>query len=240
MTSDRRLKLEGCFNARDLGGIPTKQGPVVREGAVVRADGLDELSKSGWDALLAHGVRTVIDLRNDDERKPDTHPRPETITTVHSSLDNFDDKEFWAPWITGPQFGTPLYYQAHLETYPERSAGVIAAIAHAQPGGVLFHCAAGRDRTGMIAILLLSLLGVADEHIIADYLLSEPNLGPFYEHRGIPNMTPIITDFMAEQGKTLPGVIADTLRTFDRDKWMREGGLGEEDLKVLRARLLRE
>ncbi len=90
----------------------------------------------------------------------------------------------------------------------------------------------------MITILLLSLLGVDDEHIIADYLRSEPNLGPFYEHRGITNMTPIITDFMAEQGKTLPRVVVDTLRTFDRAAWMREGGLEEEDLATLRARLL--
>lgn len=64
---DRHLSWDGCFNARDLGGLPAGSG-ATRWGAVVRADALDGLTSAGWAALAAHGVRTIIDLRNDDER----------------------------------------------------------------------------------------------------------------------------------------------------------------------------
>jgi len=187
---------------------------------------------------LAHGVRTIIDLRNADERKPNAVPRPEAITTLHLTLDNLDDKAFWEPWINGPQFGTPLYYPAHLRTYPTRSARVVAAVAHAPPGGVLFHCAAGRDRTGMIAILLLSLLGVDEEHIQADYMRSAQDLGALYKSLGQADQTTTMAAFLTERGQTLPEMVAETLRTWDRTTWMRDGELSAEDVSALRDRVL--
>src|SRR5215207_4136872 len=109
----RHLDWEGCFNARDLGGLRTVDGRATLCGRVVRADSLDGLTATGWAALMAYGVRTIIDLRNDDERK------------------------FWDVWDSGPQFGTPLYYRPHLERMPQRSAAVLAGIAAAPPGEVL-------------------------------------------------------------------------------------------------------
>ena len=65
---DRQLDWDGCFNVRDMGGLPTISGARTRPGAAVRADSLNKLTDHGWAALLDHGVRTVIDLRNDFER----------------------------------------------------------------------------------------------------------------------------------------------------------------------------
>jgi protein tyrosine/serine phosphatase len=79
----RHLDWEGCFNVRDLGGLPAKGGRRTRWGAVVRADALDGLTQAGWRALTEHGVRTVIDLRNDDELGVDVAPRPRHVTTIH-------------------------------------------------------------------------------------------------------------------------------------------------------------
>jgi hypothetical protein len=143
----RQLDWDGCFNARDLGGIPIASGGATRWGAVVRDDGVDGLIAAGWSALQAHGVRTVIDLRNEDERSFGSARRPAGIDTLHLPLDAIDDSDFWEDWMHGPQFATPLYYAAHLERFPERSARVLAAIARAEPGGVLVHCVSGRDRT---------------------------------------------------------------------------------------------
>jgi hypothetical protein len=131
----RHLDWHGCFNARDLGGIPLSGGGETRRGAVIRADNVDGLSAAGWSALQAHGVRTVIDLRNDDERGLDASGRPAGIETLHLPLDGIDDSDFWDGWMHGPQFATPLYYAAHLERFPERSARVLAAVARAEPGG---------------------------------------------------------------------------------------------------------
>ena len=77
MTVDRHLDWDGCFNVRDLGGLRTADGRRTRRGAAVRVDGLNRLTATGWAALWAHGVRTVIDLRNDDELVswPDSTPR---------------------------------------------------------------------------------------------------------------------------------------------------------------------
>ena len=121
-------------------------------------------------------MRTVVDLRNEDEYGDDAAPRPDTVRTLRVPLDGVDDKEFWDRWASGPQFGTPLYYAPHLERMPERSVAVLQAIAHAPPGGVLFHCMAA-DRTGQIAMLLLDLLEVPAGVIADDYGLTPPDDG---------------------------------------------------------------
>ena len=111
----RHLDWDGCFNARDLGGLPTGDARVTRWGAVVRSDHLDELTPEGWRAVKAYGIRTVVDLRNDDERTA-WRPPPEGIESVHVPFDDIDDAEFWAEWKSGWQFGTPLYYGAWSST----------------------------------------------------------------------------------------------------------------------------
>jgi protein-tyrosine phosphatase len=155
---------------RDLGGLRTTDGRTVRPGALVRARSLDDLSEDGWAVLHELGVRTLIDLRNDDERA--AAPAPPGISAVHLPLDADDDREFWDEWTAGWRFGTPVYYGPHLARFPERSLAVLTAIAYARPGGVLFHCMGGRDRTGMVTMLVLALVGVAAEDIAADYELS--------------------------------------------------------------------
>jgi protein-tyrosine phosphatase len=155
---------------RDLGGLRTRDGRTIRRGALVRARSLDRLDDAGWSALRELGVRTLVDLRNDDERG--AAPSPDGIACVHVPLDGVDDREFWAEWAADWRFGTPVYYGPHLARFPDRSRTAVEAIARAQPGGVLFHCMGGRDRTGMIAMLVLALVGVAPEDIAADYELS--------------------------------------------------------------------
>lgn len=90
--AERHLEWEGCFNVRDLGGLPTVGGSKTRWGAAVRADALDDLTAAGWEALLTHGVRTVIDLRNADERGRDAAPRPAGVATIHLPLDGIEDR----------------------------------------------------------------------------------------------------------------------------------------------------
>jgi hypothetical protein len=123
MDPDRHLSWEGCHNARDLGGIRTREGMLVRRGAIVRSDALDELTEDGWQAVEAHGIRTIIDLRNDDERNVDG-ARPRTVDTISIPIDNMEDAEFWAPWRSGWQFGTPLYVLSR--SMPEPDAGTEA------------------------------------------------------------------------------------------------------------------
>jgi len=236
--SERHLDWDGCFNVRDLGGLPTSDGRTTRRGAVVRADALDGLTAAGWDALVRYGVRTVIDLRNDDERGDDAAPRPSAVTTVRIPLDVSEDREFWSVWDSGPQFGTPLYYRPHLERFPQRSAAAVRAIARAGPGGVAFHCAGGRDRAGQVAMLVLALAGVAPAAVAADYALSGQRLPARYAARGEEDQGVLLDAFLAERGTTAAALVVATLAELDVEACLRAAGVTGEDLAALRDRLV--
>ena len=223
----RHLQWDGCTNVRDLGGLRTRDGAVIRRGAIVRGDALDRLSAVGWAALEAHGVLTVIDLRNDDEVGADLTSRPPGLTTLHLPLDGVEDTEFWKDWHGRPELGTPIYYRPFLDHFPERTAAVFTAIARAEPGGVAVHCGIGRDRTGLIAILLLALAGVGIEDITADYDLSEPRV-PFGQ----------VGSFYDRAGTTAAEVITAMLAELDAAACLRGAGVSDEDLSAIRERLL--
>jgi protein-tyrosine phosphatase len=233
----RHLDWDGCFNVRDLGGLATVDGRRTRWGAIVRGDSLSCLSARGWEQLEAHGVRTVIDLRNEDEWGEDAAVRPSAIETVRIPLDETSDREFWDDWESGPQFATPLYYGPHLHRFPARSAEVVAALAQAPPGGLAFHCAGGRDRAGQVAILVLALVGVAAEEIVADYLLSHERLPALYESRGEEDQAPLLEAFLRERGTSAATEIGRLLES-DLEAILSEGGLRLEDVAALRTRLL--
>jgi protein-tyrosine phosphatase len=234
----RHLDWAGCFNTRDLGGLTTRDGRRTRRGAIVRSDAVDQLSSGGWEALVGHGVRTVIDLRNDDERRPDHAPRPPAIETRWLPLDNAANRQFWDEWDCGPQFGTPLYYLPHLRSFSAFSARVVAAIADAAPGGVLFHCQGGRDRAGQISMLLLALAGVEPDVIADDYQLSHERLRVAYAARGEPDQGPALEAYLADLGTNARLVIAETLGALDVEVTLRRGGLGTSQLDALRDRFL--
>ena len=167
---------------------------------------MDGLSADGWAALRAHGVRTIIDLRNEDERAENARG----VETVHIPLDGLDeDPEFWSEWASGPQFGTPLYYGPFVERFPDRIERVLEAVEQAQPGGVLFHCVGGRDRTGLVAIVLLAVAGVAPELIAEDYA------------RGAelaPTHNPALDDFLTQQGTSARELVMELAARVDLDR----------------------
>ncbi|NLU66852.1 tyrosine-protein phosphatase [Streptomyces sp. HNM0574] len=232
----RTLAWDGCFNVRDLGGIPTRDGGALRTGALVRSDAVDRLTRRGWEALWAHGVRTVIDLRNDDELRPDAAPRPSALTTLHLPLDGVEDREFWDHWGDG-RHGTPLYYRPFLDRFPERTARVAEAVAHAEPGGVLFHCRIGRDRTGLIALLLLLLAGAGPEAVAEDFERSTGRLAAYFAAQGVPDQAPDVAAALRRAGTTAREQILALATDFDAAAHLRQGGLDEHTLRALRARL---
>jgi protein tyrosine/serine phosphatase len=238
VAEDRFLDWDGCYNLRDFGGIPVSGGGVVRWGAVVRADNPEGLTREGWAALVAHGVRTIVDLRNDDERHGDTYPRPAEVTTVHMPLDDVADTALWTRIRDEELDGSPLYYPLFLARKPERCAAAIAAIAQAVPGGVLFHCGLGRDRTGLVSMLLLALAGVAPADIATDYEQSAGRLEPLLTRLGWGDQLREIEDILARKNTTARAAVLAALDGFDAHEYLRAAGLREEDLEALRRRLL--
>jgi protein tyrosine/serine phosphatase len=170
----RVLVWDGCTNVRDLGGLSTVDGRKTLWRAIVRSDTPSRLTEAGWSALYAYGIRTIITLRTHGmtENELDFKPPYSDIAIVQAAIEDITDTEFLQQWAATNLWGTPLYYKDALQRWPERHAAVISAVARAQPGGVLFHCIRGHDRTGIIALLLLTLAGVTLDDIIADYELS--------------------------------------------------------------------
>jgi protein-tyrosine phosphatase len=151
-------------NAWDLGGQPTPSGP-TRFGRVFRSMRLDDLDAEGWAALAASGTRSIVDLRNDDEVTAATD-RPGAIALARCPIEDQSDSEFMAVW--GERLGSPAYYSEILRRWPALVVAALGAIADA-PGPVLFHCGAGRDRTGMISAMIGQLVGVHKPAILDDY-----------------------------------------------------------------------
>jgi protein-tyrosine phosphatase len=182
----RHIPLEGNLNLRDLGGYKGAFGAVKR-GCLFRSDELHALSDADLAVIAQLGVRVVFDLRNDIERNlrpnrqlPDVElhvretPPNDHVTATHSFEEQIelgllpvpDDEEFGAVYI-----GLLSYLAPELRRVVELTAG-----AHARP--LLFHCAAGKDRTGLASALLLGILGVPDETILDDYELTTQYFTP--------------------------------------------------------------
>lgn len=234
MSDPRTLLVEGLFNGRDLGGLPVRDGSVTPSGRVFRSEGVDRLTAAGWDALHDAGIRTVVDLRAPSETAKDTGVRPEWLTTVVVDHDGLDvAPSFWqAYWDTG-LVGTPLYYGPHLTELPERTGEALRAIARARPGGVLFHCAGGRDRTGIIALALLTIAGVEPEAIVADYLVTVGNAPALLASIGVPSNEAKIEELCAAHGTSVEGAFRAVLAGFDVDRFVERSGLDADDLEAL-------
>jgi protein-tyrosine phosphatase len=174
----RDLLWDGCVNVRDLGGHPIEGGGETRFGAVVRADSVRGLSEEGWEALVSYGVRRIVDLRWHEELAEDP-PRELPVDAVHVPLlgNRSETREIdvLLEDVDDPAFRRSTMYMEFLRRYPENFAAAIAAVAQAPDGAVVVHCAGGVDRTGLVSAFLLSLAGVAREHVAADYAASEAN-----------------------------------------------------------------
>ncbi len=166
-------------NLRDVGGVVTADGSMVRRGQLFRGGYLSELTADELATLTDLGLQTIVDLRRPAEVEMRPNPELTGVTQIPVSV-SIDDNEFAviAANITDPTMGERAlgiaeeYYRqavvSRLEVY--RIAVGIAVEDRHRP--LLFHCTAGKDRTGIVAALLLKMLGVADDIVIADYVLT--------------------------------------------------------------------
>ena len=168
---DRRIALPGTLNLRDLGGYPAAGG-TVRWRTLLRSDTLHRLDDAGRAALAGLGLRTVIDLRTDEE-----------VRAAPSALDSTGARTFHVPLFGDAAIGRlppelAAVYRHMIDDCGPAIAGAIGRLCAlgALPG--LIHCTAGKDRTGLVAALALEVIGVPDEFIAADYAMSASYLDP--------------------------------------------------------------
>jgi protein-tyrosine phosphatase len=170
MTMERLISLEGAVNFRDLGGYATADGQHTKWRVVFRADGLGDLSEADFDVMRELGIRTVVDLRSGYEVEQsrfdvETHP----VAFHHFPfIDSVPDVEQWnaRPGLLKAQ------YKEMLDDAGPQIVGALEALTAPDAQPAVFHCTAGKDRTGLLSAILLSLLGVPEETVVADYALS--------------------------------------------------------------------
>ena len=247
----RRLHWEACYNVRDLGGYVTVGGGRTRWGALVRADNMSRLTPAGQSALIAYGVRTVIDLRRADELTIDLNPfatpsdHMRELTYLNLSLGLHADREGILAVKAAGEGGDvsllELFWQV-LDHYWRGIAGIMTAIAAAPEGALLFHCHAGKDRTGLIAALLLALAGVPHATIAEDYALSQVCLQPIFDQR--LNQEPDLAsrERLARMIGAAPETMFGILAYLDErhggaECYLRAAGVAEADLERLRLRI---
>jgi protein-tyrosine phosphatase len=180
----RFVPLQGAANFRDIGGYLTESGRQVRMGRIFRSDELSDLTDADLSTLRGLGMRRIFDLRSRDEvrKKGDRIPTDAPYEYVHTPVYEKEPRWDYLPAILfrRHQLGQVLMerYYYMVEKRAEVLARILTYFADRRNLPAVYHCNAGKDRTGIVTALVLSLLGVSDETIVADYSLS--NLG--YEH----------------------------------------------------------
>jgi protein-tyrosine phosphatase len=232
---------------RDLGCHPTEDGRETRMGVVVRADSVRRLTEAGWQSLVDYGIRRILDLRLESELEEDP-PGDLPVEVVHVSF--LEDVplerqiEIFQRWIDAPDDVTATRdgYLEMLEMYRGNVAAAISAVAGAPAGGVLVHCMGGKDRTGLVAALLLRLAGVSVADIAADYGLSAENIKPLWqvwvEDAGDENERELRRRLSASPADAM----AQVLETLERERgsvhqYLLDAGASDKDLDHVVARL---
>ena len=213
--------IDGLVNARDLGGLMRADGGLTPTGVFVRAEALDEVTARGWEQLAAHGVRAIIDLRRPKER---SGAPPAGFTVARVDLDG-DDAAFWGPREADGTWGTPLYYLDYLASQGARMREALDALAAAPDGGVLFHCAAGWDRTGLMAAMLLRAVGVTTEAAAVDYAASFDNADAYEALHGRSSHAAMRLGLLRELGRTPRSAFGEVYEGIDPLAWFEAAGV---------------
>lgn len=166
-----RLPLKNAYNVRDLGGYPCLDGGVTKWNTFLRGDDLAHLDQEEIQFLMDYGVKTVIDLRSASELRqyPDPFSQVEQVSYHNIPLMTGDIADATKIVAENPSDFIGEFYLALVRQEPSLIKIVLDTIAEAGPGGVLFHCTVGKDRTGIIAAMLLGIAGVATADIVSNY-----------------------------------------------------------------------
>jgi protein tyrosine/serine phosphatase len=270
--TDRWVRLDGTTNMRDLGGLPTADGARTVPGRILRSDNLQTLSSDDVARLRSEfGLREVIDLRTTAEillegrgplrDVPDVVHRHFSLlperghhTDVFAVEEDDPIGDLSAGWVetllprqtAAHDQGEPpavRSYLGYLSDRPDHVVGALRALTAAEPGASVVHCAAGKDRTGVVVALALAVADVPHEEIVADYamtadvieslvakLAASPTYAEDMDQRDIASHTP-----RAETMDRLLTVLDE--RFGGPVGWLETYGFGADEREALRARL---
>ena len=258
-TEGRWVDLDGAANVRDLGGLEVAGGGQTASGVMLRSDNLQGLTDGDVARLVEDlGVRVVIDLRTGAEvelegpgplvadGRVDVRHRslyPESGRRTDVSVDDV------LPWQQEPLDGhdeeTPAVrsYLSYLRDRPDSIVAALCDVAHGE-GAAVVHCAAGKDRTGVVCAFALATVGVPQEAIVADYVATADRLGPLLARlRSSPTYAEDIGDRPDDSHRPRAETMRRFLAVIDErhggvTAWLETHGFGPADAETLRARFV--
>ncbi|MSW27988.1 MAG: hypothetical protein F2849_04660 [Actinobacteria bacterium] len=229
----RWVDLEGPANFRDLGGLPIAAGGAVRMGVLFRSDSLKMLTDGDLEFLVTTvGLRRVVDLRSgpEIERHGQSDLEACGVEIIHQPIvdetrgpKSKDNPEGQRPEVALREapLSLDLIYLYMLETFPQRFAAAVEALSDPERQPVVFHCAAGKDRTGLIGALVLELCGVERDLIIHDFLLTNDRMELMIErHRESAEASGREAEIEAQTLFPTEEILINLFREFD----VRHGG----------------
>ena len=221
---ERVLTFDGCFNLRDLGGYATADGRWTRPQRLYRADGPHALTETDAELLGALGLVTILDLRTPEEVARGCYSAvvPDVVEYHLPMVDVLPDATELEGWLDPAVVA--LRYREMLEDGAETIAEVLAILSDPSAYPAMFHCSAGKDRTGIVAAVVLGILKVPTDTIIADYTLSGSSMPRLVDHykRSYPDtiehLSRVEPAIVAAHPRTIAGFVESLLcdyGTFD-------------------------
>jgi protein tyrosine/serine phosphatase len=255
------IDLEGAVNVRDVGGLPTEDGQQTAYGRLLRSDNLQDLSPSDIATLVdGIGVTTVVDLRSTGELEIEGpaplgavpgvrhvhHPvLPELGSRTDAVAEALLIKKVEQDRARYPEDITCGHYLGYLEDRPGEVTGALRSIMNSE-GAAIVHCAAGKDRTGVITAMALTVAGVRSEAVVADYIASADRMDAIIER--LRKSRTYAEDL---NGKAVSAHLPrpETMEAFLRQLnaryggiagWLAGHGFGDDEFGKLRARLRKD
>lgn len=233
-----RLPIETIENCRELGGYLTETGQPTKWHSFLRSSEMNKITNEDIDFLREYGVKTVIDLRRKDEIEKSKNPLSEMDDFDYHNISfhagNVGDITKYAATkenFTMGDFYVDLLKQHHIVK------DLFQTIYFAKEGAILFHCRVGKDRTGVLAMLLLGLAGVSKKDIVSNYEVSFTNLESL--HEAVEKFDHISSDYFLSRRENIIKAyhyVIDHYGTFEN--YLKTVGINEEMLDGIKARLI--
>ncbi len=264
MTTSRWVQLQGAVNVRDIGSLPTTDGRTTARGRLLRADNLQSLTRADISRLVEElRVRLVLDLRTGVEVRSEGPGPLQGTAVAHRHLSLFPESgettdlaaDDVLPWqgegerprrdreMAGPDV-VAGYYLGYLRDRPDNVVAALRAVAEQEDGAALVHCAAGKDRTGVVIALALSVARVDRQRIIEDYVATGDVLPQLVARlRSSPTYAGDLAGRTLDSHRPLAATMSRFLgeldaRFGDPPGWLDSHGFGAGDQEALRRRLV--
>ncbi|RAM38765.1 tyrosine-protein phosphatase [Arthrobacter globiformis] len=227
------------MNARGQIGWDGAVNAWLVAGSVYRMGRREWVTEAGWKEAYGDGIRTIIDLRNSGERQrrpsdPEVGEALAVFDVVHAPTEDPENPAFKA--LCDPYLNDPAHYAANARLFPDRLAAVFKAVA-AAPGGVVIHCSAGRDRSGMIAAMLQDLAGASDSEIVASYQAAMRSINE--RHRTMwpphPHERYLDDETLAPLLEIRGARVLDFVRQLNTREFLLQNGVTEPELESVLA-----